>query len=95
MFVTEMREFTTGESKMEQMEKLRVLLPHWIEHNRGHAEECGKWSAFAHDAGEETVATYIESAIAAMNQASEFLDKALLAAGDKMPEHEHHHHHHH
>jgi hypothetical protein len=87
-----MREFTTGESKMEQMEKLRVLLPHWIEHNRGHAEECGKWATFARDAGEETVAVYIESAISAMNQASELLDKALLAAGGKMSEHEHHHH---
>lgn len=80
---------------MEQMEKLRVLLPHWIEHNRGHAEECGKWSASARQAGEEEVAAHIENAIAAMKQANELLDKALQAAGGKMPEHEPHHHHHH
>lgn len=80
---------------MEQMEKLRVLLPHWIEHNRGHAEECGKWSAFARNAGEESVADDIDSAIAALNQASELLNKALLAAGGKMADHGHHHHHHH
>ena len=79
---------------MEQLEKLRILLPHWIEHNRGHAEECGKWSAVAHHEGEEVVAGHIDAAIAAMNQASELLDKALLAAGGKMPEHDHHHHHH-
>ena len=80
---------------MEQMEKLRVLLPHWIEHNRGHAEECGKWSASARQAGEEAVADHIESAIAAMNQANELLDKALQAAGGSMVDHGHHHHHHH
>lgn len=79
---------------MEQMEKLRVLLPHWIEHNRGHAEECGKWSALARDAGEETVAAHIDAAIAAMNQANELLEKALSAAGGELPEHGHHHHHH-
>lgn len=79
---------------MEQLEKLRILLPHWIEHNRGHAEECGKWSLLARHAGEEIVADHIDSAIAAMTQASELLDKALLAAGGSMPEHEHHHHHH-
>jgi len=79
---------------MEQMEKLRVLLPHWIEHNRGHAEECGKWSVAARNAGDGTVADHIGSAIAAMNQASEFLEQALSAAGGKIVEHGHHHHHH-
>jgi predicted glycosyltransferase len=80
---------------MEQMEKLRVLLPHWIQHNRGHAEEYGKWSALARQAGETEVADHIESAIAAMNQASELLDKALLVAGGEMPDDDGHHHHHH
>jgi hypothetical protein len=79
---------------MEQMEKLRVLLPHWIEHNRGHAEECGKWSVLARQAGEEVVADHIGAAIAAMNQASDLLDKALQAAGGEMADHGHIHHHH-
>ncbi|MEK6201320.1 MAG: hypothetical protein N2A40_02715 [Desulfobulbaceae bacterium] len=79
---------------MEQMEKLRVLLPHWIEHNRGHAEECGKWSLAARNAGDVPVADHIDSAIAAMNQASELLKKALSAAGGKMADHGHQHHHH-
>ncbi len=80
---------------MEQIEKLRILLPHWIQHNRGHVEECGKWSALARQAGETGVADHIESAIAAMNQAGVLLDKALLAAGGKIPEAAGHHHHHH
>lgn len=80
---------------MEQMEKLRVLLPHWIGHNRGHAEECGRWSASARQAGEEAVAEYIDAAIAAMNQANDLLDKALQAAGGTMQDDHGHHHHHH
>ncbi len=80
---------------MEEMEKLKVLLPHWIEHNRGHAQEYGKWSVAAHKADQEIVADYIEAAIKALNEASELLAKALLAAGGKMPEHGNHHHHHH
>lgn len=79
---------------MEKMEKLRVLLPHWIEHNRGHAEECGKWSANARQAGGESVANYIDAAIVAMNQASDLLDKALQATGGSLSGHGHHHHHH-
>jgi len=80
---------------MKQLDKLRVLLPHWIEHNRGHAAECGKWSVLAREAGEQVVADHIDKAIAAMNQASDLLEEALSAAGGKMPEHGHHHHHHH
>ena len=79
---------------MKQMEKLRVLLPHWIEHNRGHAEECGKWSALARQSGEEGVADHIDAAIAAMIQASDLLDKALQMAGGGMADHGHTHHHH-
>jgi hypothetical protein len=80
---------------MEQMDKLRVLLPHWMEHNRGHAEECGKWAAFAREAGEEGVADHIEKAVAAMHEASALLEKAFSAAGGKMGAPGHHHHHHH
>jgi hypothetical protein len=77
---------------MELMEKLRVLLPHWISHNHGHVEEYRKWSASTRAAGEETVADQIDQAIAAVNQATEFLEKASAAAGGKASEHGHHHH---
>lgn len=83
------------EENMEEMEKLKVLLPHWIEHNRGHAQECSKWSVVARKAGHEMVAAHIEAAISALNEASELLDKALMAAGGNMAEHGSHHHHHH
>ncbi len=79
---------------MEQMEKLRILLPHWISHNQSHAEEYRKWSAFTREAAEDAVADQIDKAIAAVNQASEFLEQALAAAGGKVSEHGGHGHHH-
>jgi hypothetical protein len=75
---------------MEQMDKLRILMPHWISHNHSHVEEYGKWSAFAREAGEDTVADQIDKAIAAVNQASELLEKAFAAAGGKSSEQSHH-----
>ena len=83
---------------MNELEKLQVLLPHWIEHNRGHAEECGKWADLA---GQEKGATEVESnlkaALAAMDVVSKHLEKALEAAGgsEAQGEHCHQHHHHH
>jgi hypothetical protein len=29
---------------MNELEKLRVLIPHWIEHNEEHAEEYRRWA---------------------------------------------------
>ncbi len=29
---------------MKEMDKLRLLLPHWIEHNGEHADEFKKWA---------------------------------------------------
>ncbi|MCK5070173.1 MAG: hypothetical protein KAR01_06510 [Desulfocapsa sp.] len=79
---------------MNQLEKLQVLLPHWIEHNEGHAEECRKW---AEQAEHEVVQLNLKAALAAMEVVTEHLGKALDAAGGpKLEEgHGHHHHHHH
>ncbi len=84
---------------MNQIEKLRVLLPHWMEHNLGHGEECRKWAAIAREEGRETIADHMDEAIKAMNKVNELLDMALHEAGGLLPEdegnHRHHHHHHH
>lgn len=29
---------------MNDLEKLQVLLPHWIEHNAEHADELSSWA---------------------------------------------------
>ncbi len=80
---------------MKQIEKLRVLLPHWMEHNDGHAVECRKWAEIARSEGEEQVAGHIDEAIKAMTRVNELLEEALSEAGGASSEKEHHHHHHH
>jgi len=77
---------------MNQLEKLQVLLPHWIEHNRGHAEECRKWAA---DAEDSDVQLNLSAALAAMEVVTNHLEKALDAAGGSKANGEHGHHHHH
>jgi hypothetical protein len=84
---------------MKQIEKLRVLLPHWIEHNLGHGEECRKWAAIAREEGQQRIADHIEDAVEAMLKVNELLDSALQEAGGPAPGgtggHHHHHHHEH
>ena len=76
---------------MNELEKLQVLLPHWIEHNQGHAEECRKW---VDQVGQEKVQSSLNAALEAMDQVSKYLNKALDAAGESAATEEHHHHHH-
>lgn len=66
---------------MNQTEKLRVLLPHWIEHNLGHGEECKKWSAVARQEGQAKIADHIDDAIKSIIRANELLEMALREAG--------------
>jgi len=83
---------------MNQMEKLRVLLPHWIEHNLGHGEECRKWSDIAREEGQGKIANHIDSAVEAMLKVNELLAAALKEAGGPVQGaaggHQHHHHEH-
>lgn len=86
---------------MKNIEKLRVLLQHWIDHNKGHAAEFSKWQNLMHEDGENNVAVHIAGAIKAVEQANDLLGKALVEAGGPKDagegghSHDHHHHHHH
>jgi ribosomal protein S17E len=77
---------------MKEVEKLRVLLPHWIEHNNGHESECLKWAEIAKKDGMASVAGHITAAVKMMKEANELLEKALHEAGGPSSEHHHHHH---
>ncbi len=77
-----------------ELEKLRILLPHWIEHSHSHQEEFKKWAAVAKDEGKADVSDLIEIAIAAMTEANSALEKSLDSLGGKVEGHHHHHHHH-
>jgi len=57
--------------------KLRILLSHWIEHNRGHAEEFRRWAEKAKKLGQTAVYDDMMQAAQQMNKANEFLLAAL------------------
>ncbi len=44
---------------MTDIEKLRTLIPHWVEHNTSHGDEFHKWSRKATDAGDPQIARYV------------------------------------
>lgn len=70
---------------MNEIDKLRVLIPHWIEHNHEHAAEFRKWAAQAGEAAPEILA-----AADKMSSANDALKVALDKLGGPLA-HEHLH----
>jgi len=66
---------------LSEREKLRRLIPHWIEHNRSHAMEFSRWSERARACGEARAAELIESAAGLLRQAETDLAAALEQIG--------------
>lgn len=81
---------------MNNVEKLRVMLQHWIEHNKGHMEEFEKWRATMKDDGQASLADHIHTTVGLMASVNAELEKTLKeAGGPKKDEDDHHHHHDH
>jgi len=59
--------------------KLRILLPHWIEHNEEHAESFREWAGKAWEMGLREVARRIEEAVEGIDACNEALSAALKA----------------
>ena len=57
--------------------KLRILLPHWIEHNEEHAESFREWAEKARELGLEAVAKQMEVAVERMAACGQALTAAL------------------
>jgi hypothetical protein len=66
---------------MTDQGKLRVLLPHWIEHNAEHAAEFRNWAQKVRAAGREEVAEEIDTAAKEMGWVNESLSAALDKLG--------------
>lgn len=83
---------------MTDIEKLRVLLPHWMEHNKEHASEFRTWAQRAGEAGKDHVAEHIKAAAEKMEAANLDLEVAIEhlggAADASVHDHTHHHYHH-
>lgn len=70
---------------MNDLDKVRALLPHWIEHNAEHAAEFRDWAARIRAAGQEGLAEEIALAAKQLGWVNEALSAALDRLGDAAP----------
>jgi len=83
------------EKKYSDIEKLQMLITHWLQHNESHGKEYAKWAEVARQAGHSTTAEFIEQAGDLLAKADEAFGKALESVGGPSKGHQHHHHHDH
>ena len=74
---------------MEEIDKLRVLIPHWIEHNQEHAQEFERWADTAGEATED-----ILKAAKTMESVNHALETALKKLGGPLSHDQYHQHEH-
>lgn len=67
---------------MNEIDKLRILIPHWIIHNNDHADEFRIWAVLADDAAPDILA-----AVEHMAQVNEALETALKKLGGALEYH--------
>ena len=82
-------------SEQNTTKKLRVLLPHWIEHNNNHITEFRKWEGEAKKESGQEVALLLDKAISDMENVGKSLSEALEKVGGPLEDGGEHHHHHH
>jgi hypothetical protein len=68
---------------MKDIDKLRVLLPHWIEHNDEHSAEFREWALRAGEAQQDLLeaAQLLEDATASLESAMKKLGGPLSLEG--------------
>jgi len=80
---------------MDSIDKLRVMLKHWIDHNGGHVKEFDKWRDVMAGENQESMVAALATAMEQMDSVSATLQKALDELGGAPEDADHHHHHHH
>lgn len=80
------------EKQYTEIEKLQLLISHWLQHNEDHGKEYAKWAALAKEAGQATAAECIEQAVDLLAKADRAFEKALASVGGPGKRHQHHHH---
>ncbi len=81
-------------SEQDTTKKLRVLLPHWIEHNNNHIAEFRKWESEARTESGQEVALLLVKAISDMEKTGKSLSEAFEKVGGPLESgggHRHHH----
>lgn len=66
----------------DERAKLRVLLDHWVKHNREHSQEFSEWADRTKTLGETEVGREMLQAAQAMDSASDFLSQARKRLGE-------------
>ena len=79
------------EKEYSDIEKLQVLISHWLEHNESHGREYARWGEIAAKAGHRAAADHIGRAVALLAEADQALAEALQAVGGPAKGHHHHH----
>jgi len=79
---------------MNEIDKLRVLLPHLIEHSRSHEKEFTKWAEVLGNNGRQEAAALMDEAIGHLHAAAQDLEKALKKLGGALKGKGNSHHHH-
>jgi ribosomal protein L16/L10AE len=74
---------------MNDIEKLRVLLPHWIEHNAEHAAEFREWAERVRQAEHGDAAWEVRVAAENLEAANDALEAALEKLGGPLAHHHH------
>ena len=83
---------------MNEMDKLRVLIPHWVEHNQEHANEFLDWVKQIEHVTAEVAIADMQAAVEAMKTVNAHLGTALEKLGGPLeyaPDHSHTHPHDH
>lgn len=82
---------------MTDVEKLRTLLPHWVEHNVEHASEFRAWIERVRDGHHAHVIEHLQAAVDKIESANHDLQVALehLGGADYAAGRDHAHHHNH
>jgi hypothetical protein len=62
---------------MTDMEKLRILLPHWIAHNHEHIAEIDRWASLCEISDNIHVKEALKKAIGATEKVNEELQHAM------------------
>lgn len=70
---------------MNEVEKLRVLITHWIEHNAEHASEFRRWAELATEASQD-----IQAAADNIERSNQALATALEKLGGPLSTHHFH-----
>jgi hypothetical protein len=67
-----------------ELEKLRVLLTHWVRHNEEHAREFEEWVERARQRGATEVLPHLQGAVESMQKVNDHLLAALQRLGGSM-----------